>query len=67
MRISTRGNDQGNAVLVSLILIAALSLIFLTIVPRISAMKRFSRAYKTEVIDAIQTENREIQERYDLR
>lgn len=67
MRISFHGNDRGNAVLVSLILILALSLVLVSVVPRITALKRYAYEYKARVIERIQSENQELVQRYDLR
>ena len=66
MRIFIHGNDRGNAVLAALVLIIILSTVFITFVPRITAINSFSRQYKERVIHAIEKENREIRERYDL-
>jgi competence protein ComGC len=66
MRIFFHGNDKGNAVLLSLVLIMVLSLLFLTLVPRITAIRRFSYTYKESVLNKIKKSNREIMERYDL-
>jgi competence protein ComGC len=66
MRIFFHGNDKGGAVLLSLVLIMVLSLLFLTLVPRITAIRRFSYTYKESVFDRIKKSNREIVERYDL-
>jgi competence protein ComGC len=66
MRIFFHGNDKGNAVLLSLVLIMVLSLLFLTLVPRITAIRRFSYTYKESVLNEIKKSNREIMERYDL-
>ena len=66
MRIFIRGNDRGNAMLMALILIILLSTLFISFVPRLIALNNYSREYKTRVIHAIEQENREIRERYDL-
>ena len=66
MRIFIRGSDPGNAVLAALILITVLSTIFISFVPRLTAVKTFSREYKERVMHAIENENREIRERYEL-
>jgi uncharacterized protein YebE (UPF0316 family) len=67
MRISFHGNDRGNAVLGALILIVALSLVLVSLVPRITALQRYAHEYKARVIERIQTENRQLVQRYDLR
>jgi hypothetical protein len=67
MRTFFHGNDSGGAVLLSLLLILALSLIFLSLTPRVAALKRFSGEYKARVLTAIQTANQEIITHYDLR
>jgi hypothetical protein len=66
MRTFILGTDRGNAVVTALILIMALSIIFITLVPRISAIKRFSHDYKVQVIHAIEERNREIINLYGL-
>ena len=66
MRIYTHGTDKGNAVLTALILIIVLSTIYITIVLRISAIKRFAYEYKTQVINSIEQDNREIMNLYDF-
>jgi competence protein ComGC len=66
IRIFFRGNDKGNAVLLALILIMVLSLLFLSLVPRITAIRRFSYTYKENVLRDIEKNNREVMEHYDL-
>ena len=66
MRIFSHGSDEGNAVLLSLILILALSLIFLSFIPRVIAVNRYAREYKVIVIQKIEAANREIMIRYDI-
>ena len=66
MRISIRGTDRGNAVLTALILIMVLSSVFISLVFRIDAVKRYTHEYKTDVIRNIEQSNREIVNRYDL-
>ena len=60
------GTDRGNAVLAALILIIVLSTVFMSLVPRITAMKKFAGEYKANVIGNIEHSNREIMSRYDL-
>ena len=60
------GTDRGNAVLVALILIIVLSTVFMSLVPRIITMKKFSAEYKANVIGNIDHSNKEIMSRYDL-
>ena len=66
MRISIRGTDKGSAVLTALVLIMALSLVFITLAFRIGAVKRHAHEYKADVIRNIEQTNREIVNRYDL-
>jgi len=66
MRTFFHGNDKGNAILLSLILIMALSLIFLSFVPRITALDRHAKEYKLQVTREIENANREIMNRYDI-
>jgi len=66
MRTSIRGTDSGNASLTALILIMVLSSVFISIVPRISAIKRYAHEYRIKVISEIEETNREILSRYDL-
>ena len=66
MRTFIHGNDKGNAVLMALILITILSTLFVSFVPRLIAVKDFAREYKARVMHAIEQENREIREHYDL-
>ena len=61
------GTDRGNAVLVALVLIIALSTVFMSLVPRIIAMKKSAAEYKANVIGNIEHTNREIMSRYDIR
>ncbi|GHU96935.1 hypothetical protein FACS189483_01420 [Spirochaetia bacterium] len=66
MRISIRGNDRGNAILLSVSLILILSLIFVSLVPRIIALDTMAKTYKAAVIREIDEANREIMQTYDL-
>ena len=62
----TPGSDRGNAILLSLILILTISLIFLSLLPRVTAISKYATEYKENVILKIQSENREIITKYDL-
>ena len=66
MSMFIRGNDDGNAVLTSLVLIIILSTLFVTFVPRITATKSFYSEYKTRILHEISQQNREVIEHYDL-
>jgi len=66
MRTFTHGTDKGNAVLSAIALIMILSTIFITIVPRIGAIRRYAQEYKALVISGIERENRRITGLYDL-
>ena len=66
MRISFHGSDRGNAVLQALIMIMALSIIFLSLTLRINAAARYAHEYRERLLKTIQDANREIRERYDL-
>ena len=59
------GTDKGNAVVTALILVMVLSFIFMSLVPRITSLKRFAYEYKANVIHGIKKTNREILENYD--
>ena len=65
MRIFTHGTDKGNAVLTALIFITVLSTLFITLVPRITAVTRFAREYKAQVLYNIEQSNREAMDLYD--
>ena len=66
MRIFIHGTDKGNAVMIALVLILVLSTIFITLVPRINAIKQSARKYKAQVILTIEQSNKEIINLYDL-
>ena len=66
MRIFIHGTDRGNAVLSVLVLIIILSTIFISLVPRITALKQFAHEYKLKTIRGIEQSNKEIMERYDF-
>ena len=66
MRPFIHGNDRGNTVLLSLVLILTLSLLFLSLMPRVIAVNRYAREYKAKVIQEIQNANREVLIQYDL-
>ena len=66
MRICTHGTDKGNTVLIALIVIMLFSTLFITLVPRISAIKNFAREYKVRIIRTIEQSNREIMNLYDI-
>ena len=66
MLIFIRGTDKGHAVLTALILVLALSLIFMSLVPRIMSHKRLAKEYKTKVIYDLEQTNREILINYDI-
>ena len=66
MRIFIHGTDKGNAVLTALVLIIILSTIFVSLVPRIIAIKQFAHEYKTQVLHSIEQSNREILNLYDF-
>jgi len=66
MRTFIHGSDRGNALLAAIILIMILATVFISFVPRITAVNNFAREYKVRALNAIEQENREIRERYDL-
>jgi len=66
MRQFIHGSDRGNAILLSLILILSISLIFLSVIPRITSVYEYAVKYKEKVFLEIQSENREIITKYDL-
>ena len=66
MRIFIRGTDKGNATLMALVLVMALSLVFIAFTAYVGAAERFAREYKARVITEIEESNREILDKYDL-
>ena len=66
MQKSVRGTDKGSIMITALILVMALSFIFMTLIPRILSLKRFAYEYKARVISDIEKSNREILYTYDL-
>ena len=66
MRISVRGTDSGSALLSSLIFILVVSLLFVSLVPRISSMNRLADETKNRVYAEIEQANREIMKNHDL-
>jgi competence protein ComGC len=62
MRKFIRGTDKGNAVITALVLIMVLSLITLSLIPRIISTKQFAHKYKASIIRNIELSNREIME-----
>ena len=60
------GTDRGNAVITALVLVMALSFIFMSMAPRIISLKRYASEYKAKVIRDIEQSNREILSKYDL-
>jgi type II secretory pathway pseudopilin PulG len=67
MRISIRGTDKGNALLLALVLIIILSTAVMSLIPRISATRAYAKEYKYQVIRNIEQNNREIINLYDIR
>ena len=61
-----RGTDKGNAVITVLVLILVLSLITLSLIPRIITTKQFAHKYKADVIRKIELSNREIIRNYEF-
>jgi len=66
MRKLIRGTDKGNAVITALILIMVLSLITLSLIPRIMSTKQFAQKYKANVIRGIELSNKEIISNYEF-
>jgi len=66
MRKFIHGTDKGNASVTALALVIILSIGFISIVPRIIAMKKHAADYKAELIRSIEQSNREILNRHDL-
>ena len=66
MRISFRGNDEGNIMLLSVVLIVILSMIFLTITPRVTALHRLAVMEREKALLEITTANQEVKDKYDL-
>ena len=61
-----RGTDRGNAVMTALVLVLALSFIFMSLAPRILSLKRYAYEYKAKVIRDMEQDNREMLNKYDL-
>jgi len=61
-----RGTDKGNAVITVLVLIIVLSLITLSLIPRIMSTKQFAHKYKADVIRSIELSNREVIGNYEF-
>ena len=66
MRIFIRGTDKGNAVLSALIFIMLISMLFISLAPRILAINQYANKYKAKIIYAIEQTNRELMNHYDL-
>ncbi|MBV5330343.1 MAG: hypothetical protein JZU65_22385 [Chlorobium sp.] len=66
MRISFLGNDEGNIMLLAVVLITILSLLFLSFTPRIAAMHRLAVIEREKALLNISTANQEVKEKYDL-
>ena len=64
MRTFIRGTDKGNAVLIALILVMALSTVFISFIDRINAKKQYALEYKARVIQTIEQTNMEILNRH---
>jgi len=65
MRTFIHGTDKGNAVLTALVLIAVLSTILVSLIPRITSSKRYAQEYKKQVLEAIERSNKEVLNIYD--
>jgi len=61
-----RGTDRGNAFITALVLIMVLSLVTLSLIPRILTTKQFANKYKASVIHKIKLSNMEIIKNYEL-
>jgi len=61
-----RGTDRGNAVITALVLIMVLSLVTLSLIPRMLSTKQFARKYKASVIHKVELSNMEIVKNYEL-
>jgi len=61
-----RGTDKGNAVITALVFIIVLSLITLSLVPRIISTKQFAHKYRASVIRDIELSNWEIIRNYEF-
>ncbi|MDR0475328.1 MAG: hypothetical protein LBH43_16860 [Treponema sp.] len=66
MLISFHGSDEGNAMLIALVLILVLSLVFISLISRISIAGEFVQKNRAKVIYTIEQSNREIISKYDL-
>ena len=66
MQTFIHGTDKGNALLMALVLIIILSTTFMSLLPRISAIKQYSQNYKVQVIQNIERNNMEILRQYDF-
>jgi len=60
------GTDRGNAVITVLVFIMVLSLITLSLIPRILSTRQSAYKYKASVINNIELSNMEIMANYEL-
>ncbi|MCL2878834.1 MAG: hypothetical protein FWF29_01195 [Treponema sp.] len=66
MLIYIRGSDRGSAVLATLILILVLSSLYISMIFRINVMEKSVTAKKNQIINSIETYNREVINCYEL-
>ena len=66
MRIFIHGSDRGNAMITAMTLVIVLSTLFISFVPRITAVRNLSREYKSRILLDIEQENNELRNRYEL-
>ena len=66
MQISFHGNNEGSALIISILLIIIISLIFLSVVPHIKAFQDISCKEKMRVLNGISQQNKAVLEKYDI-
>lgn len=66
IRILFLGTDKGGVLFEAVVLLFVFSLLFLSLVPRIAAMKETAAVYRKQVFSRIQQENEEILRNHDL-
>lgn len=66
MKTSFHGNDDGYALLISIILILILSMAYLSAVPYVSATRAYARDTRERVMASIASDNAYVTEKYEL-
>jgi len=66
MRISFRGNDEGAALLISVILILVFSYLFMSYAPFVATYQRHAISAKKTALENIEKNNMEVVKKYDI-